>query len=194
MVTPEYKKVERYLWGLAPQICSMVTSLNPMDTKSAIVLAYKLRDDVVRNGLFEKKETEERKLGEKRRWVGKPNNQFRNQAYKRQETVKAFAANAVEKRGYAGPQPRCDMCGYHHVGKCTQCERCRKFGHRAQTCRLNANPTDKSKQGCYECGDLKHFRKDCPKLNNQNNNQAQGRAFVMGTGDARQDPNIVTGT
>ncbi|KAI3827638.1 hypothetical protein L1987_01718 [Smallanthus sonchifolius] len=194
MVTPEYKKVERYLWGLAPQIRSMVTSSNPMDTKSAIVLAYKLRDDVVRNGLFEKKETEERKLGEKRKWVGKPNNQFRNQAYKRQETVKAFAANAVEKRGYAGPQPRCDKCGYHHVGKCTQCERCRKFGHRAQTCRLNANPTDKIKQGCYECGDLKHYRKDCPKLNNQNNNQARGRAFVMGAGDARQDPDIVIGT
>ncbi|KAI3775993.1 hypothetical protein L1987_45753 [Smallanthus sonchifolius] len=194
MVTPEYKKVERYLWGLAPQIRSMVTSSNPMDTKSAIVLAYKLRDDVVRNGLFEKKETEERKLGEKRKWVGKPNNQFRNQAYKRQETVKAFAANAVEKRGYAGPQPRCDKCGYHHVGKCTQCERCRKFGHRAQTCRLNANPTDKIKQGCYECGDLKHYRKDCPKLKNQNNNQARGRAFVMGAGDTRKDLDIVTGT
>ncbi|KAI3825406.1 hypothetical protein L1987_06889 [Smallanthus sonchifolius] len=194
MVTPEYKKVERYLWGLAPQIRSMVTSSNPMDAKSAIVLAYKLRDDVVRNGLFGKKETKERKLREKRKWVGKPNNQFRNQAYKRQETVKVFAANAVEKRGYAGPQPRCDKCGYNHVGKCTQCERCRKFGHRAQTCRLNANPTEKIKQGCYECGDLKHYRKDCPKLNNPNNNQARGRAFVMGAGDARQYPNIVTGT
>ncbi|KAI3754561.1 hypothetical protein L1987_54347 [Smallanthus sonchifolius] len=63
MVTPEYKKVERYLWGLAPQIRSLVTSSNPMDAKSAITLAVKLRDNAVRDGLFEKKETEEgRKL------------------------------------------------------------------------------------------------------------------------------------
>ncbi|KAI3742549.1 hypothetical protein L1987_60234 [Smallanthus sonchifolius] len=47
-------------------------------------------------------------------------------------------------------------------------------------------------QGCFECGDPKHFRKDCPRLKNRNDNQARGRAFVMGAGDARQDPNIVT--
>ncbi|XP_076936522.1 uncharacterized protein LOC143603666 [Bidens hawaiensis] len=37
-----------------------------------------------------------------------------------------------------------------------------------------------------------HFKKDCPKLK-KNNNQARGRAFVMGAGDARQDPNTITG-
>ncbi|KAI3821517.1 hypothetical protein L1987_09085 [Smallanthus sonchifolius] len=37
-------------------------------------------------------------------------------------------------------------------------------------------------QGCFECEDPKHFRKDCPKLKNRNDNQARGRAFVMGAG------------
>ncbi|KAI3742419.1 hypothetical protein L1987_60101 [Smallanthus sonchifolius] len=205
MVTPEYKKVERYVWGLAPQIRSLVTSSNPMDAKSAITLAFKLRDNAVRDGLFEKKETEGGKSGEKRKWFGKPINQNKNQIYKRPETMKAFVANTVEQSGYLGARPRCDNCGYHHSGKCTQCGKCKKYGHLAHDCRSNTNPnkinqvagkvnpgTERMNQGCFECGDPKHFRKDCPQLKNRNDNQARGRAFVMGAGDARQDPNIVT--
>ncbi|KAI3704083.1 hypothetical protein L1987_74291 [Smallanthus sonchifolius] len=207
MVTPEYKKVERYLWGLAPQIRGLVTSSNPMDAKSAITLAFKLRDNAVRDGLFKKKETEEGRSGEKRKWFGKPSNQNRNQSYKRPETMKAFVANTVEQKGYLGARPRCDNCGYHHSGKCTQCGKCKKYGHLAHDCGSNTNPnkinqvagkvnpgTERMNQGCFECGDPKHFRKDCPKLKNRNDNQARGRAFVMEAGDARQDPNIVTGT
>ncbi|KAI3810829.1 hypothetical protein L1987_20451 [Smallanthus sonchifolius] len=206
MVTPEHKKVERYLWSLAPQIRSLVTSSNPMDAKSAITLAFKLRDNAVRDGLFGK-ETEEGKFGEKRKWFGKSSNQNKNQAYKRPETMKAYAANTVEQNGYLGSLPRCDKCGYHHSGRCIQCGKCKKYGHLAHNCRSNTNPnkinqvagkvnpgTERMNQGCFECGDPKHFRKDCPKLKNRNDNQARGRAFVMGAGDARQDPNIVTGT
>ncbi|GKD64186.1 reverse transcriptase domain-containing protein [Tanacetum coccineum] len=65
---------------------------------------------------------------------------------------------------------------------------------------------------CYECGNSKHLRNTCPKLNRapgqegnrlalegnrntQNNgNQARGRAFSVNAVDALQDPNVVTGT
>ncbi|GJV00409.1 putative reverse transcriptase domain-containing protein [Tanacetum coccineum] len=75
------------------------------------------------------------------------------------------------------------------------------------------NPTVRA---CYECGSTDHVRPACPRLNrargpeenrpNQvaaNNggqgrgnqgNQARGRAFMLGAEEARQDPNIVTGT
>ncbi|GKE25300.1 putative reverse transcriptase domain-containing protein [Tanacetum coccineum] len=75
------------------------------------------------------------------------------------------------------------------------------------------NPTVRA---CYECGSTDHVRSTCPRLNraqgpeenrpNQvaaNNggqgrgnqgNQARGRAFMLGAEEARQDPNIVTGT
>ncbi|KAJ0946758.1 putative nucleotidyltransferase, Ribonuclease H [Helianthus annuus] len=43
--------------------------------------------------------------------------------------------------------------------------------------------------GCFNCRDVGHFKRDCPR-----NNQAQGRVFNIGAREARQDPNVVTGT
>ncbi|GJW37955.1 putative reverse transcriptase domain-containing protein, partial [Tanacetum coccineum] len=77
------------------------------------------------------------------------------------------------------------------------------------------NPTP-ARGACHECGSTDHFRPACPRLNKAqgpggnhpnpvatNNggqshgnqwNQARGRAFMLGAEEARQDPNIVTGT
>ncbi|KAI3814005.1 hypothetical protein L1987_18744 [Smallanthus sonchifolius] len=193
MVTPEHKRVERYLWGLAPQIRSMVTSSNPIDAKSAITLAFRLRDDAIRNGLFVRKENEEGRSGEKRKWMGNSSNKSGKQGFKKQGTVKAFAANTMEKKEYDRGLPRCKKCGNHHTGECIKCGKCDRFGHTTQACRVN-NRMWKNKPGCFVCGDPKHFKRDCPKWKNQNNAQAPGRAFVMGARDAHQDQNIVTGT
>ncbi|GKA04561.1 putative reverse transcriptase domain-containing protein [Tanacetum coccineum] len=64
---------------------------------------------------------------------------------------------------------------------------------------------------CYECGRPSHFRKDCPKLRNQNRgnqtrnksgnktenqtrgNEATARAYAIGGGGTNLDSNVVTG-
>ncbi|KAJ0716539.1 putative transcription factor interactor and regulator CCHC(Zn) family [Helianthus annuus] len=73
------------------------------------------------------------------------------------------------------------------------------------------NQQQRGNRGCFQCGAECHFKRDCPQLNqnqnrnnnnnqgngnnggNNNGNEARGRAFVLGQGDARNDPNVVMG-
>ncbi|GJY13657.1 putative reverse transcriptase domain-containing protein [Tanacetum coccineum] len=109
-------------------------------------------------------------------------------------------------------------------GPCRTCFNCNRPGHLARDCRVvprNVNPVNvrnptPARGACHECGSTDHLKPACPRLNraqgpggnrpNQvaaNNggqgrgnqgNQARGRAFMLGAEEARQDPNIVTGT
>ncbi|GKA97677.1 putative reverse transcriptase domain-containing protein [Tanacetum coccineum] len=113
------------------------------------------------------------------------------------EAVRNGSIKKVEKRGNVGEQARIRM-------DCRDVPR-------------NVNPVNArnpSVRACYECGSTDHVRSACPRLNrvqepeenhpNQiaaNNrgqgrgnqeNQARGRAFMLGAEEARHDLNIVT--
>nr|GEW12573.1 hypothetical protein [Tanacetum cinerariifolium] len=74
--------------------------------------------------------------------------------------------------------------------------------------RMESNPRDNlgNQQGivCYECGRPRHFRKDCPKLRNQNRrnqtrnktggNEVTAKAYAIGGGGTNPDSNVVTST
>ncbi|GJX37487.1 putative reverse transcriptase domain-containing protein [Tanacetum coccineum] len=53
---------------------------------------------------------------------------------------------------------------------------------------------------CFECGAQGHYRKDCPKIKNQNRGNkarvpdARGKAYALGGGDVNPGSNTVTGT
>ncbi|GKA98648.1 putative reverse transcriptase domain-containing protein [Tanacetum coccineum] len=190
LVTPESRMIERYVYGLASQICGMVAATEPKTMQKVVQISGALTDRAVRNGLIKKVE--------KRGNMGEPSkDRSGRDDNKRTRTLNAFATtvNPV-RRENTGTWPK-DCRGVS-----------RNVNH------VNArNPTVRA---CYECGSTDHVRPACPRLDrargpeenypNQvaaNNggqgrgnqgNQARGRAFMLGAEEARQDPNIVTDT
>ncbi|GKB83639.1 putative reverse transcriptase domain-containing protein [Tanacetum coccineum] len=186
LVTPENKRIERYIYGLAPQIRRMVAATEPTTIQKAMQKAGTLTDEAIRNGSL-KKNTEKRGNG------GEPSRD-RNvkDDNKRTRTRNAFTttANPV-KREYTGMSPK-------------------------MVNPVNARNPTAARGACFECGGTDHFKAACPRLNqaqrpgggrpNQvvaidggqgrgnNGNRARGGAFMLGAEEARQDPNIVTGT
>ncbi|GJT61250.1 retrotransposon protein, putative, ty3-gypsy subclass [Tanacetum coccineum] len=100
-----------------------------------------------------------------------------------------------------------------------RCGNCKKVGHQTRDCRAAIAPNTQrapvgNQQGiiCYECGRPGHFKKDCPKLRNQNRgnqtrnkngnktgnqtggNKTTARAYAIGGGGTNPDSNVVTDT
>nr|GEU65536.1 putative reverse transcriptase domain-containing protein [Tanacetum cinerariifolium] len=116
---------------------------------------------------------------------------------------------------------------YHHEGPCSpRCNNFKRVGHLTRDCRSrpanannnntndnnrnnnnntndnnrnNNNNNNQKGNGCYKCEAQGHFKRNCPKLKNNNrgyqggNNNAQARVYVLGNAGVNPD-NVVAGT
>ncbi|KAF5756306.1 putative nucleotidyltransferase, Ribonuclease H [Helianthus annuus] len=131
-------------------------------------------------------------------------------------------AQPLAKKPYPGNAPLCNRCNGHHQPhlQCRQCTNYGRPGHLAATCCIPANqnravqnPAQQVAQplaqqqgqaarphyppgSCYNCGDLTHYRNQCPRLVNANpaQVQARGRVFNMNAQEAQADNEVVSGT
>nr|GFA37265.1 hypothetical protein [Tanacetum cinerariifolium] len=126
--------------------------------------------------------------------------------YKRQNTSQAYTAGNGEKRLYAESRPLCSKCNYNHEGPCLpKCNNCKRVGHLTKDCRSwpannnnNNNCNNNNQQGndCFECGAQGHFKRNCPKLKNNDrgnqarNDRAPARVYAVGNEGANPD-NVV---
>nr|GEY87139.1 hypothetical protein [Tanacetum cinerariifolium] len=112
-------------------------------------------------------------------------------------------ASNNERRGYDGPLPYCNKCKLHHEGLCTvKCEKCNKVRHMAKDC-MNVVGTTTTQRGpvvnqrvgtCFKCGSQGHFKKDCPKLKNQNRIFLFNNRYASMLFDSGVDSSFVSST
>ncbi|GJZ60865.1 putative reverse transcriptase domain-containing protein, partial [Tanacetum coccineum] len=198
---PENKRIERYIYGLTPKIRGMVATTEPTTIQRVVQKVGTLIDEAIRNGSLKKNH-------KKRGISGEPNrDRSARDENKRTRTGNAFATttNPV-RREYNGTIHKCVSCNLHHPPEipCQACFNCGRPRHMAKDCRvaprmvnpINARNLTAAPGACYEYGGADHFKAACPRGQGRGNNgnQARGRAFMLRAEEARQDPNIMTGT
>nr|GEU45233.1 hypothetical protein [Tanacetum cinerariifolium] len=121
-----------------------------------------------------------------------------------QNVARAYTTGNNETRGYVGTFPYCNRCKLHHEGQCTmKCSNCKRVRHKIRDYRSTIaiitqgtpGPNQRVKT-CFECGAPGYYRKDCPKIKNQNcGNKARipevrRKAYFLGGGNANPVPTL----
>ncbi|GJT72822.1 putative reverse transcriptase domain-containing protein [Tanacetum coccineum] len=154
------------------QIRGMVVSTEPKTMQKAVQISGTLTDEAVRNESIKKVET--------RGNVGEPSKDKNgSDDNKRTRTGNAFAttSNPVGREN-TGDWPKCTTCNSYHApgGPCRTCFNCNRLGHLTRDYRVMPSYVN------------------LINVRGNQGNQTRGRAFMLLEEEARQDPNIVTGT
>ncbi|GJV76499.1 hypothetical protein Tco_1508083 [Tanacetum coccineum] len=195
LVTLENKRIERYIYGIAPQIRGMVAATEPTTNQKAI--GKTSRD---RNVKDDNKST-------------RTENCFATTANPMRREYTSTTPKCTNCNLHHSPESLCRACFSYN-----------RLGHLAKDCRVvprmvnpvNARNLTDARGACFDSGGTDHFKAACPRLNqaqrprgghsNQvvaidggqgrgnNVNQAYEGAFMLEAEEARQDPNIMTDT
>ncbi|GKD45488.1 putative reverse transcriptase domain-containing protein, partial [Tanacetum coccineum] len=155
-----------------------VMASKPKTMQDAVEFATKLMDKKIHT-FFECRTKNKRKFEDTSR-----NNHNQQQQNKRQNTGRAYTAGPSEKREYGGSLPKCSKSSGNA-----------NTGNNQRTTRANQRVN-----GCYKCDAQGHFKRECPKLKNNNrynqggNGNAPSKVYVVGNAGTNSDSNVVTGT
>nr|KAJ0218984.1 hypothetical protein LSAT_V11C300134090 [Lactuca sativa] len=178
LVTPKYKKIERYICGLASQIKGMLIASKPSTYDTHQLTITKIQVGFI---------AESPEFGRNKcKFNGKNPKQSSEE---RQDVTTNYVVTTTIPMNprYAVTFPGCSQCNRHHLGDCSWCTQCNHQhagdcyicmkGHTASYCR-SIKPITKNQgtntgtgydggRACFECGEIRHIKKECPKLRSQ---------------------------
>ncbi|GJX79366.1 putative reverse transcriptase domain-containing protein [Tanacetum coccineum] len=174
-VANKTEKVDKYISGLPDNIYGNVKSVRPKTLDETIELANDLMDQKLRT-YVERQSNNKRKADDS----SINNHGHQQQPFKRPNVVKVYNMGTGKKKPYGGSLPK--STGNTNIVN----------NHKGNRAAPKGN-------GCFECGALGHFKRDCPKLKNKDGGmEAQGWVYAVGNAEKRgnasgnPDSNVVT--
>ncbi|KAJ0525561.1 putative nucleotidyltransferase, Ribonuclease H [Helianthus annuus] len=193
LVTPESRRIARFIGGLEPAIKASVKASRPTTFRSVTDLSLSLTLDVVRLRTLRSKEAEKRK---------REDDTSRRSGKKHRGNGDGKKGAETKKDGQAGERPNCKICKKPHSGKCRfasnsqsqpktpSCGLCKSKDHKTVECKKIKDAT------CYGCNEKGHIKSNCPKnaKKAEETKKSNARVFRMDAKEAVQDDNVLTGT
>nr|KAJ0207315.1 hypothetical protein LSAT_V11C500262220 [Lactuca sativa] len=150
LVTPEYKKIERYIWAEPPE---SGTNKRKFNGKNPIQSSEERQDVATNYAATTTISMQPRKYAGKLPWC------------------------TLCNRHHLGNCSWCSQCNHQHAGDCYICMKCKKKGHTASYCRSTTTTTGNQGtnigtgydggRACFKCGEIGHIKKECPNLRSQ---------------------------
>ncbi|KAJ0790046.1 putative nucleotidyltransferase, Ribonuclease H [Helianthus annuus] len=194
LVTPEPRRIARFIGGLEPAIKASVKASRPTTFRSVTDLSLSLTMDAVRLRSQRNKEAEKRK---------REDDTSRRSGKKHRGNGDGKKGGESRKDGQqSGEKPKCKNCQKFHFGKCRlgsnsqsqsktyACGLCKSKDHKTVDCKKIKDAT------CYNCSEKGHIRSNCPKFakKTEEPKKNNARVFKMDVKEALQDDNVITGT
>ncbi|KAJ0916254.1 putative nucleotidyltransferase, Ribonuclease H [Helianthus annuus] len=193
LVTPEPRRIARFIGGLEPAIKASVKASRPTTFRSVTDLSLSLTLDAVRLRTLRSKEAEKRK---------REDDTSRKSGKKHRGNGDGKRGAETKKDGQAGERPNCKICKKPHSGKCRfasnsqsqsktpSCGLCKSKDHKTVECKKIKDAT------CYGCNEKGHIKSNCPKYAKkaEETKKSNARVFRMDAKEAVQNDNVLTGT
>ncbi|KAJ0957077.1 putative nucleotidyltransferase, Ribonuclease H [Helianthus annuus] len=194
LVTPEPKRIARFIGGLAPEIKASVKASRPATFRSVADISLSLTLDAVKLRSLRNKDAEKRKHDDD------DNSRRSNKKHRGNNDHKKGSGS--RKDGHqSGDKPKCKTCQKYHFGKCRldsksqsqsiRCGICKSTEHKTLECKKLKDAT------CYNCNEKGHIKANCPKYAKKADEGKKTNARVFRRMDAKeavQDDNVITGT